>query len=360
MRRCLPHLHAAPSPAADPGHGPRAQHGLRRRRRARGAAALQGQPRALWPQARAVRLAAREPLRGQHRHVLFAAPARQHQAVLQRGHDRRRPRATSCGARRTTARRRSSSSRPRLSPSRSTRACRHRSSPDSAGRRAAARRRAHRRRALPAGRARRAATWLSTATSSWRRSSSAAARSCATARRSWADGRVWPARVHRGDGERPRRRAAFGPGGAARELRRLLHETAATTVVDLSDEPVLGYRERFLLISAALAGGARYVGADFEFTPQALAPTLDQTRAGDHRHRQAGRQDGGERLRRPPPARALCGRRGVVVAGHGPRRAAAARGRARGGARGGRSAGRVARAVVTRRPTATRTRCSPA
>ena len=42
----LSHLHAAPPPAADPRHRPRAQHGLRRRRHARGAAALQRQPRA--------------------------------------------------------------------------------------------------------------------------------------------------------------------------------------------------------------------------------------------------------------------------------------------------------------------------
>ena len=47
------------------------------------------------PQARAVRLASGGPLRGQHRHLLLAAPARQHQAVLQRHHHRRRP----CGGR---------------------------------------------------------------------------------------------------------------------------------------------------------------------------------------------------------------------------------------------------------------------
>jgi cyclic 2,3-diphosphoglycerate synthetase len=36
-------------------------------------------------------------------------------------------------------------------------------------------------------------------------------------------------------------------------------------VVDLSDEPVVGYRERMRLASVALAAGARYVGGDFEF-----------------------------------------------------------------------------------------------
>jgi cyclic 2,3-diphosphoglycerate synthetase len=42
-------------------------------------------------------------------------------------------------------------------------------------------------------------------------------------------------------------------------------------VVDVSDEPVLGYEERFQLISVALSWGARYVGADFQFSPQPLA-----------------------------------------------------------------------------------------
>jgi cyclic 2,3-diphosphoglycerate synthetase len=46
-----------------------------------------------------------------------------------------------------------------------------------------------------------------------------------------------------------------------------VRETAAEVVVDLSDEPVLGYRERLLLVSAALAAGAAYRGADFAFDP---------------------------------------------------------------------------------------------
>ena len=47
--------------------------------------------------------------------------------------------------------------------------------------------------------------------------------------------------------------------------------SGARVVVDVSDEPVLGYEERFQLISVALSWGARYVGADFEFSPQPLA-----------------------------------------------------------------------------------------
>lgn len=38
-------------------------------------------------------------------------------------------------------------------------------------------------------------------------------------------------------------------------------------VVDLSDEPVIGYRERFRLASHALARGVAYAGADFVFEP---------------------------------------------------------------------------------------------
>ena len=46
----------------------------------------------------------------------------------------------------------------------------------------------------------------------------------------------------------------------------------AEVVVDLSDEPVLGPRERLLLASRALAAGLRYEGADFAFTPPSYAP----------------------------------------------------------------------------------------
>ena len=46
----------------------------------------------------------------------------------------------------------------------------------------------------------------------------------------------------------------------------------AQVVVDLSDEPVLGPRERFLLASRALAAGLRYEGADFHFDPPQYAP----------------------------------------------------------------------------------------
>jgi cyclic 2,3-diphosphoglycerate synthase len=47
---------------------------------------------------------------------------------------------------------------------------------------------------------------------------------------------------------------------------------AADLVVDLSDEPVLGPRERLRLASRVLAAGISYVGADFRFDPPELAP----------------------------------------------------------------------------------------
>jgi cyclic 2,3-diphosphoglycerate synthetase len=46
----------------------------------------------------------------------------------------------------------------------------------------------------------------------------------------------------------------------------------ADLVVDLSDEPVLGPRERFLWAARALALGLPYVGADFRFDPPRFQP----------------------------------------------------------------------------------------
>jgi cyclic 2,3-diphosphoglycerate synthase len=56
------------------------------------------------------------------------------------------------------------------------------------------------------------------------------------------------------------RDAAAGMLAAARKH-------AAGRIVDLSDEPVLSERERFRLVSHALAAGLSYHGADFEFRP---------------------------------------------------------------------------------------------
>ncbi len=63
-------------------------------------------------------------------------------------------------------------------------------------------------------------------------------------------------------------------GDSGRDLGRHaggLRAARAAVLVDLSDEPVVGYRERFLLMSAALAEGARYEAADTEVRPQEFA-----------------------------------------------------------------------------------------
>ena len=65
--------------------------------------------------------------------------------------------------------------------------------------------------------------------------------------------------------------ATLGAAAVRAALAGLLEATGARVVVDVSDEPVLGYQERFQLISVTLSWGARYVGADFEFSPQPLA-----------------------------------------------------------------------------------------
>src|SRR3712207_4257039 len=56
----------------------------------------------------------------------------------------------------------------------------------------------------------------------------------------------------------------------ASAVERALSEYAVDVVVDLSDEPVVGYRERMRIASLALSAGARYLGSDFELTPPDL------------------------------------------------------------------------------------------
>jgi len=51
-----------------------------------------------------------------------------------------------------------------------------------------------------------------------------------------------------------------------------LDRHAPEAVLDLSDEPVLGPRERFALAGRVLAAGITYEGADFRFEPPAFAP----------------------------------------------------------------------------------------
>jgi cyclic 2,3-diphosphoglycerate synthetase len=53
----------------------------------------------------------------------------------------------------------------------------------------------------------------------------------------------------------------------ARGLGRLIEGFNPEVVVDLSDEPVLGYEQRFRLVSHSLARNVGYVGSDFHFSP---------------------------------------------------------------------------------------------
>jgi cyclic 2,3-diphosphoglycerate synthase len=58
----------------------------------------------------------------------------------------------------------------------------------------------------------------------------------------------------------------------AADLESAIDEHAPELVYDLSDEPVLGPRERFHLASRSLARGLPYLGADFRLDPPALSP----------------------------------------------------------------------------------------
>lgn len=64
---------------------------------------------------------------------------------------------------------------------------------------------------------------------------------------------------------------APAPHQAIAATRAVLREERAAVLLDLSDEPVIGCRERCLLISAALAEGVTYVAADAEVRPQEFA-----------------------------------------------------------------------------------------
>ena len=55
-------------------------------------------------------------------------------------------------------------------------------------------------------------------------------------------------------------------------VERALAEYEVEVVVDLSDEPVIGYKERMKIASLALYAEASYLGSDFEFKPPELHP----------------------------------------------------------------------------------------
>jgi len=66
------------------------------------------------------------------------------------------------------------------------------------------------------------------------------------------------------------------PSGAARReaLGAAIDELRPDAVLDLSDEPVLGYRERMELAAVTLARGLPYLGSDFRLEPPIWAPAI--------------------------------------------------------------------------------------
>ena len=147
-------------------------------------------------------------------------------------------------------------------------------------------------------------------------------------------------------------------GDAASSMLEAAARHGADRVLDLSDEPVLSEKRRLWLAANALAAGLAYEGADFELRPPAAEP-LDAPGAGDHRHRQAGRQDGGLGARGAPAA---CGRPRRGGGGDGPRRSgrAGAGGAVRWTGRRRRSCWSAREPGCTRPPTSSRTPCWPA
>lgn len=59
-------------------------------------------------------------------------------------------------------------------------------------------------------------------------------------------------------------------------VQKALSRYDAEVVIDLSDEPVVGYRERMRIASTALAAGTRYIGADFEMRPPEFHPVSEK------------------------------------------------------------------------------------
>lgn len=57
-------------------------------------------------------------------------------------------------------------------------------------------------------------------------------------------------------------------------LREAIEAVEPDVILDLSDEPVLGYRERAELVAVSLVAGVPYVGADFRFEPPQSGPAL--------------------------------------------------------------------------------------
>ena len=77
----------------------------------------------------------------------------------------------------------------------------------------------------------------------------------------------------------PERRPAGTPAAA---LGTAIDELAPAAVVDLSDEPVLGYRERMEMAAVALTKGVAYLGPDFRLDPPVDQAPLPATTYVDY------------------------------------------------------------------------------
>ena len=78
-----------------------------------------------------------------------------------------------------------------------------------------------------------------------------------------------------------------------------IDELEPEVVLDLSDEPVLGYRERMELAAVALAAGCRYLGRRLPAGPADRRPAARRAHARRDRHGQAHREDRDQRRGRP-------------------------------------------------------------
>jgi cyclic 2,3-diphosphoglycerate synthetase len=65
-----------------------------------------------------------------------------------------------------------------------------------------------------------------------------------------------------------------GAADPPRALAEAISTLKVEAVLDLSDEPVLGYEERMELIAVALVNGVPYIGPDFRFDPPITEPPL--------------------------------------------------------------------------------------
>jgi cyclic 2,3-diphosphoglycerate synthetase len=63
-------------------------------------------------------------------------------------------------------------------------------------------------------------------------------------------------------------------GDRMHALREAIADLAPDVILDLSDEPVVGYRERMELVAVALASRVPYLGADFRIDPPEEGPPL--------------------------------------------------------------------------------------